>query len=163
VPISYDIAGPCPVEPLQLSLSSWSLSSYAFPAGSCPAGSLSSWSIPADVYEPANCNRNAACTQQLLLYDKLKQHSTTPLYSSTLDTFHAGSDSLGSILTELEPSKEFRVLAAKLPEISPEIPDRFLVNTDSSGLPLLISIHTAPTLAMVYGIKGTFVGCLPCH
>ena len=46
---------------------SWSLSSCACscPAGSCPAGSLSSWPIPAGVYEPANSNRNAAYSQQL--------------------------------------------------------------------------------------------------
>jgi hypothetical protein len=44
---------------------SWPLSSCAFPAGSCPAGSLSSWSIPAVVYEPANDHRNAACLQHL--------------------------------------------------------------------------------------------------
>jgi len=35
-------------------------------AGSCPAGSLSSWPIPAVVYEPANHNRNAVCSQHLL-------------------------------------------------------------------------------------------------
>jgi len=58
------------------------------------------------------------------LHDKLKQHSTTPLYSLILDIFHAGLDSLGSTLAEVEPSpKEFRILAAKLPEISPEIPE----------------------------------------
>src|SRR5579859_6892447 len=33
-------------------------------AGSCPAGSLSSWPIPAVVYEPANSNRHAAYSQQ---------------------------------------------------------------------------------------------------
>jgi len=32
---------------------------------------------------------------------RLQQHSTTPLYSPTLDTFHTGSDSLESTLTEL--------------------------------------------------------------
>jgi len=37
---------------------SWSLSSCA-----CPAGSLSSWLIPAVVYEPANSNRHAAYSQ----------------------------------------------------------------------------------------------------
>ena len=42
---------------------SWSLSSCACPAGSCPAGSLSSWPIPAVVYEPANSNRHAAYSQ----------------------------------------------------------------------------------------------------
>src|SRR5947208_12550807 len=43
---------------------SWSLSSCACPAGSCPAESLSSWPIPAVVYEPANSNRHAAYSQQ---------------------------------------------------------------------------------------------------
>ena len=43
---------------------SWSLSSCACPAGSCPAGSLSSCLIPAVVYEPANGNRHAAYSQQ---------------------------------------------------------------------------------------------------
>ena len=43
-----DIAGPCPAEPFQL----------------VPAQlSLSPWSIPTVVYEPANHHRNAACTQ----------------------------------------------------------------------------------------------------
>src|SRR5271163_4336490 len=45
---------------------SWSLSSCACPAGSCPAGSLSSWPIPAVVYEPANSNRHAAYSQHQL-------------------------------------------------------------------------------------------------
>ena len=59
------IAGPCPAvpAPVQLYLS---LSSCACPAGSCPAGSLSSWPIPAGVYEPANSHRNAAYSQQAL-------------------------------------------------------------------------------------------------
>src|SRR5947209_20480442 len=35
------------------------------------------------------------------LRHKLQQHSTTPLYNPTLDTFHTGSDSLESTLTEL--------------------------------------------------------------
>jgi hypothetical protein len=46
------------------------------------------------------------------------------LLNPTIDTLHAGSDSLGSTLTELKPPpNEFRILAAKLSEISPEIPE----------------------------------------
>jgi hypothetical protein len=45
-------------------------------------------------------------------------------YNPTVDTLHAGPDSRGSTLTELEPPpNEFRVLAVELSEISPEIPE----------------------------------------
>src|SRR5271154_6358817 len=62
------IAGPCPAVPFQLCLSSWFLSSCAFPAGSCPAVPFQL--VPVQlcltnvrVYGPANRRRNAACTQ----------------------------------------------------------------------------------------------------
>src|SRR3984957_55083 len=43
---------------------SWPLSSRTFPLGPCPPGSLSSWLIPAVVYEPVNSRRSAAYSQQ---------------------------------------------------------------------------------------------------
>src|SRR5271170_6271674 len=49
--ILIDIRKPCRSSTCLVRYS-WSLSSCAFPAGSCPA----------EVYEPANSNRNAACT-----------------------------------------------------------------------------------------------------
>src|ERR1700757_1899901 len=62
------LAGPCPAVPAPVQLVSVQLylplSSCTCPAGSCPAGSLSSWLIPAGVYEPANSHRNAAYSQQ---------------------------------------------------------------------------------------------------
>ena len=47
-----------------------------------------------------------------------------PSHNPTPDIPHAGPDSLGPILTRLEPPpKEYGVLAAELSEISPEIPE----------------------------------------
>src|SRR4051794_4242550 len=43
------------------------------------------------------------------LYRKLQLHSTTSLHNPTVDMLHAGSDSLGSTLTELEPLPDSRV------------------------------------------------------
>ena len=37
------------------------------------------------------------------LYHKFQLHSATSLHNPTVDTLHAGSDSLGSTLIELEP------------------------------------------------------------
>jgi hypothetical protein len=55
-----------------------------------------------------------------LLYHKPQLHPTTSLHNPTIDTLHAGSDSRGSILTELEPPpNDFRALAIELSKISP--------------------------------------------
>jgi hypothetical protein len=51
-------------------------------AGPCPTVSFSSWSIPAVVYEPANHHRNAACTQQYA--ERLRCPRCFPVGISTL-------------------------------------------------------------------------------
>ena len=59
------------------------------------------------------------------LYDKLQQHSATPLHNQpTAEALHADTDSLKSISTEFErPPKDSRGPVAERPENSPEIPE----------------------------------------
>jgi hypothetical protein len=59
------------------------------------------------------------------LYDKLQQHSATPLHNQpTVEALHAGTDNLESASTEFErPPKDSRGLVTERPENSPEIPE----------------------------------------
>jgi hypothetical protein len=58
------------------------------------------------------------------LHRKLRQRSTAPRQSPTVDALYAGPDSLAGSSTELEsPSKDSTALIAERPNLSPEIPE----------------------------------------